>query len=354
MSSLFIPESSAISHKEPTCIIDPTMSRMFFENLRSSLLDAPSGFSIFYAVKCNPDREIMHSLSSTSCSFEVASVTEFEEVLKLDNVKPSLIPVTNPILSVDDLAYILNLQGRIFVVDSLGQLSRLASACQITNTPFNDIKIILRLAVPNDNAAWDLSDKFGLPLEEILHISQLLISYGFSFLGFSFHVGSQALSADAYINALHITEKAILLVKENNLVTKIIDIGGGFPLDYHASSITGAALPTKKILESVVSFVNKSPVLTSSAIWLEPGRFLAAPAGHIITKFVGRANRNNRPWVYALTGSYNGVTEAKDLKDSFNFPVSYNYSKFKNSPVSNCVVTGPTCDSSDINSYSSP
>lgn len=354
MPSLFINESSAVDHSKPVCIIDPCMSKIFFEMMRSSLRSAPSGFSIFYAVKCNPDREILKSLDSVSCNFEAASAVEFENIVSLDNVDPSYVPITNPILSVDDLAFLLTKSARIFVVDSVDQLGRLAKSCVVTGTSFNDIKVILRLAVPNDTAAWDLSDKFGLPLVDIALVSKKIVDYGFSFHGFSFHVGSQALSQSAYISALQITEKAVLLVKENGLVPKIIDVGGGFPIDYYASSATGAALPTIKILDAVVSFIKKSPVLSSAQLWLEPGRFLAAPSAHIITKIVGKAVRNDKVWMYALTGSYNGMTEAKDLKNSFSFPVSYNYAKFKSSPISSCVVTGPTCDSSDIYSYNSP
>jgi len=350
-SSLYLSEKDLrkkdLSEKG-LCVVDPLMSREMFEIFRSLTRPFLSGFSIFYAVKCNPDLEILKTLNKTGCNFEVASVPEFTLISSLPGVNPYAIPVTNPILSEKDLTTLLRKNARIFVVDSIGQLQRLKNSCITTNVPFTEVKVLTRLAVSNRYAAWDLSDKFGVTAKELPPVLNYIKRTGFSFLGFSFHVGSQAQSVEAYTEALSLVEDSAKIAAGIGLSTKVVDIGGGFPVNYNGTNFKEVANMTANIFKKITDTVNVSPILSKLQFWAEPGRFIAAPTTHMVSPIIAKANRSGKPWLYAVVGTYNGPSEPRDLKDSFIFPVSFDPVKFQDSKLENFVLTGPTCDSSDV------
>lgn len=348
MANVFIDVTKIGADIKSSYLVDPEMSREFFEALRSFLRPVPSGFSIFYAVKCNPDIEILKTLNSSGCGFEVASVNEFNLVSSLPEVDPSSVPVTNPVLSQNDVNFLIQNNARIFVTDSLLALERIRTSCVTYKVPFNEVKILVRLSVSNQYAAWDLSDKFGVDFSDLHSILRFIKATGFSFHGFSFHVGSQAYSPQAYVDALKCGEKAVLFAREFGLSAKVMDIGGGFPINYYGDSIVSVTETTRSILENVTTFITQSPILARLQIWAEPGRFLAAPSGHVVTTVIAKIKRGGKNWVYTSVGTYNGPSEPRDFKDSFVFPVSFDGEKFSDSPMEPCVITGPTCDSSDI------
>ena len=92
----------------------------------------------------------------------------------------------------------------------------------------------------------------------------------------------------------------------------ILDIGGGFPVQYlkPAPSIEEFCAPINASLKSLPSDVR---------VIAEPGRYISAPAAIAVASVMGRALRDGRWWYYlddGLYGSYSG-----QMYDHSIFPV---------------------------------
>ena len=117
---------------------------------------------------------------------------------------------------------------------------------------------------------------------------------------------------------------------------KILDIGGGFPVDYDQTGfdINSFCDPIRKSLAGVPSNIK---------LLAEPGRFISAPCITSVSSVMGKALRNEKTWYYlddGLYGTYNG-----QLYDHIDYPIStpYNYGSLRT-----CALSGPTCDSFDM------
>src|SRR5262249_32290142 len=86
--------------------------------------------------------------------------------------------------------------------------------------------LFVRLALPKCGAVYDLSGKFGIPLDAVVELLRAARPHA-ARLGITFHVGSQCLEPDAYARALTLSGKA---VSSCGVPVDIIDVGGGFPV----------------------------------------------------------------------------------------------------------------------------
>jgi len=117
---------------------------------------------------------------------------------------------------------------------------------------------------------------------------------------------------------------------------KILDIGGGFPVDYSQQGfdIYQFCEPIRSSLATLPAHIK---------LLAEPGRFISASCMTSVSSVMGKAIRNNKQWYYlddGLYGTYNGV-----IHDQIEYPISTPY----NSGVTKeCVLSGPTCDSFDL------
>ena len=88
--------------------------------------------------------------------------------------------------------------------------------------------LFVRLALPKGGAVYDLSGKFGAPLDEAVELLRAARPHA-ARLGIAFHVGSQCLEPDAYARALALAGEAIARC---GVPVDIVDVGGGFPVSY--------------------------------------------------------------------------------------------------------------------------
>src|ERR1044071_4669623 len=78
---------------------------------------------------------------------------------------------------------------------------------------------------------------------------------------------------------------------------------------------------------------------------IEPGRYIAAPAGvlHAEVVLVARKSYEDEPrWVYLDVGRFGGLAETEDEA------IQYALSTARDRPTRPVILAGPTCDSVDI------
>jgi ornithine decarboxylase len=291
------------------------------------------GFRLHYAVKTSPHPAVLRAVAASGCGFDVATSAE------LDLIGTLGLPVgrcinTNPIKKPADIdrAYIAGV--RTFVVDNPVEAQKFAGLPA-------DVEVLVRLAFGNPSAKSDLSTKFGADPAEAELVVKHVLATGVRFGGFSFHVGSQGSTVEPYRDALRGTLDLVAHIGETlDVPTRIIDIGGGFPVSYRES------MPTIDAVAAVVDEVlgDRRDEFTLVA---EPGRFLAADSMTLLTSVVGSATRDGRQWHYlddGLYGSYSNVM-TEDVHPPILALRELDGGAPEYEPV---TLAGPTCDSADV------
>ena len=292
------------------------------------------GIKPFYAVKANPNKNIICLLSKLGCSFDCASIKEIQDCIRL-GVAPNKISYGNTIKKAVDIKKAFSLGIRLFAFDCDAELYKIAN---------NAIgaKVFCRIQVPNGGAEWPLSKKFGCTSSMSEKLLIRAIDLKLQPIGLSFHVGSQQLSTKTWDKAIKITSNIYKNLQKKKVFLNFINLGGGIPADYlfRKKNINEYSNDIKKSLKKY--FGKNVP----SEIILEPGRFLVASAGVLEAEviLVTEKNYGKDKWVYLDVGRYNGLAETEGEAIKYKIKVK-GYNKYKTCKY---ILAGPSCDGHDI------
>jgi ornithine decarboxylase len=290
------------------------------------------GISIHYAVKANPETELVARLAKRGSSFDIASRWELEMCLAL-GVAPSRISYGSTIKKSGDIAYAFRLGVRCFAFDSEAELRKLAAHAPGAG-------VMCRIQTRGKNAGWPLSRKFGCDLEMAAELLLMTRELGMRSMGVTFHVGSQQTDPTQWRTPLHEAAELFRHVGREGIRLDTVNIGGGFPVSYQ-EDVPSVEEFADAIGEAVRDAFGDSPPY----LMLEPGRSLVAEAGVIQSEVVlvsRKSRREKTRWVYLDVGKFGGLAETLD--ESIKYPLRTTR-KGMPGPV---VLAGPTCDSADI------
>ncbi len=289
------------------------------------------GVEMFYAAKANPDHHILSTLCEQGCSVDVCSFGELQAAVRA-GFAPDRMLHTHPCKTESNLLDCYEYGVRWFVYDNLRELEKMARL-----TP--DVNLLLRLAVSASSSMINLSAKFGAALHEAVGLVRAARSRGMKVRGFSFHVGSQCLNPEDYRTALRRIREVWDRIAEDGTELEVLDIGGGFPAPYRtdAPSIEMFCQSLSSGLEEVFGDL---PI----RLIAEPGRGMCAESVSLITRVIGKNTRWDMPWYIiddGLYGSFSGK-----VFDHIDYPILAENADSRE--LHECVIAGPTCDSSDV------
>ena len=180
--------------------------------------------NILYAVKTNPNSEVLKTIMDTGINhFDVASVKEIETITKLNkNVKCSYMHTVKSRENIKEAYFKFGI--KTFALDTKDELMKII---ETTNYP-KDLDLFVRVSVSNEHAEIDLSKKFGAPVSEAIGLLRLSKQYSRK-VGISFHVGSQCMHPISYSKGITEIGKVI---KKAKIIPDYINVGGGFPTIY--------------------------------------------------------------------------------------------------------------------------
>jgi ornithine decarboxylase len=292
---------------------------------------------IYYAVKANPQKEVVSLLAELGANFDIASRYELDGVLAL-GVPPDRVSYGNTIKKAQDVAYFYEQGVRMFATDSKDDLKNIAA-----HAPSS--RIYVRILVENTSSAdWPLSRKFGCHPDMAYDLLVMARDCGLTPYGISFHVGSQQRDIGQWNDALAKTKYLFSsLEEEENIRLTMINMGGGFPAPYiqPANDLSEYASEIYRYLSD--DFGDAIPHIV-----LEPGRSLVGDSGVLVSEVVLVSRKNNTAlnrWVYLDTGKFNGLIETLD--ESIKYPVLTDKDA-AGGKEAEVILAGPTCDSADI------
>lgn len=169
--------------------------------------------------------------------------------------------------------------------------------------------------------------KFGISIEQLPEILELVKKYKLKIEGLHIHTGSDILDAEVFLKGGNVLFEAALQFPD----LKFLDFGGGFKVAYKPNDIATDVMEVgKKVGEAFQNFC--STYGRQLELWLEPGKFLVSEAGYLLVKanvvketpsvtFVGVDSGLNhliRPMMYDAYHSVYNLSNPEGKKAKYN------------------------------------
>jgi ornithine decarboxylase len=319
-------------HGTPLFVVDHAELRANFRRFRERL----PRVQCYFAIKANSDPAIVKTLFDEGASFDVASWNEFMTVYaniqdwpeaQRDHFVWDKIIFANTIKDRQTLARIRPYKP-LMTYDNEAELHKIRAHCDTAG-------VVLRLRVPDVGSQVEMASKFGCEPGEALGLLRRAQELGLKVEGLSFHVGSQCTHFDNFTNALDICGSIYQEAKASGILIDFIDMGGGWPVPM------GQDTPTFERLASIINAEIDRHFPPEVQIAAEPGRFMVATAGTLVSEIIGRARRDGKLFYHINDGVYH--TFSGVVYDHW----TPNFHALKPGPEEVCAVVGPTCDSFD-------
>ena len=286
-----------------------------------------------YAVKANPSPELLQVLWDAGVThFDVASIAEVR--LVRGTLPQAELCFMHPVKTAKAIREAYFEHGvKTFSLDTVEELEKIVSAtAHPDGTDASDLRLLVRLRVSSEYSELSLAAKFGCDLADAAELLQATRQHC-DWLGVCFHVGSQAMTPFAYVQAL---ERVRAAIAEAAVTVDIVDVGGGFP-----SSYPGMEPPP---LEDYFALIHRHfealPISYSAELWAEPGRALCAEYSSMIVKVEKRRGDE----LYINDGAYGALFDAAHV--AWRFPVRALEDDLTQL-LEDFAFYGPTCDDAD-------
>ena len=321
------PDASAVvrdlSPDEPVILNRPhaaaRAARFFVEKFPGTSL---------YAVKANPSPDLLRVLWDSGVThYDVASIAEVRLVRSV--LPQAVLCFMHPVKARSAIAEAYKVHGvRTFSLDSHEELAKIVEATDQAD----DLRLCVRLRVSSEFSELSLSSKFGIDLADAAPLLQATRQVS-DWLGVCFHVGSQAMTPFAFVQAL---ERVRVAIVDAAVTVDIVDVGGGFPSIYPGMEPP----PLEDYFGAIHRAAESLPVSYSSELWCEPGRALCAEYNSLIV----RVEKTRDDELYINDGAYGALYDAAHV--GWRFPVQC-LAEGRAEAQRAYSFYGPTCDDAD-------
>jgi diaminopimelate decarboxylase len=307
---------------------------------------------LFYAVKANPNPEVLAVLSGSADGADVASAGELTRSLDA-GFKPGDLSFAGPGKTDEELRCAVRHRIGSISVESLNELERIdriaseSGRAADVSVRINPARIFKAFAIKMGGQA----SQFGIDEEVFPDFFRLLRkSAHCRFRGIHVYSGTQCLDAETLLeNFDHTFSICRRIIAETGFVPEVLNLGGGFGIPYHEnqSALDGAAV-CAELSRRFESFRIEAGQPGLRAI-IELGRYLIAEAGIYAARIVDVKVSKGRTYCVLDGGMNHHLAASGNLGQVIrkNYKM-VNLTGRSGLPLREVTVVGPLCTSIDV------
>jgi diaminopimelate decarboxylase len=235
---------------------------------------------IAYSVKANGNLSLLRLLASLGAGADIVSGGELYRA-RAAGIPPERIVFSGVGKTVTELAAALEAGIYAFNVESEGELRTLG---ELAGTMGVRAPIALRvnpdIESPTPHAytrTGHRTTKFGIPYDVAADLYRIAADDpSIRVRGIDVHIGSQILDAEPYRMSLLRVLELVEILRADGITLEFIDLGGGFGVTYDDETGPDAAAFAHHLISDLQA--------SGLRLLLEPGRFIAGPAGVLLTR----------------------------------------------------------------------
>jgi diaminopimelate decarboxylase len=301
---------------------------------------------VCYAVKANSALAILKLLAGHGAGFDIVSGGELERVLAAAPEAAGRIVFSGVGKTAAEIDLALNAEILSFNVESAGELELLAGRARKLK---KKARFAIRVnpdvfAETHPYISTGLHEhKFGVSMKTALAMYKSVAHSAASRRwleahGVSVHIGSQIASAEPFGAAMERVRKLVRQLEREGIAIHAIDAGGGLGIDYHGGQFD----PAKRV-RAYSKAVEAALGDFSGKLVIEPGRFLVAQAGALVTRVVN-VKRNGKKTFVVTDAAMNDLIRPA-LYQAYHEIVPVKPRRGKQRAVD---VVGPVCETGDF------
>jgi diaminopimelate decarboxylase len=308
--------------------------------------------TICYAVKANSSLAILRLLAHQGAGFDIVSGGELERVRKAHKPALERVVFSGVGKQVWEIDAALQADILMFNVESEAELHLLAARAEALG---KRARFALRVnpdvfAETHPYISTGLSEhKFGIDIKVARAIYRKAAkSKWLDPAGVSVHIGSQIRKVDPFAAALARVTSLIADLRKDGHNIRYVDAGGGLGVDYG----TTAFHPDHQV-EKYAAALTEGLAAETAHLLLEPGRFIVAQAGALLTRVLVVKKNGSKTFVITDAGMNDLIRPALYHAHHEIIPVRQPAKQSAKQPAgkSNTItadIVGPVCESGDF------
>jgi diaminopimelate decarboxylase len=241
------------------------------------LKNAFAGFdaNIFYACKALTNLSVLRYIREIGCNIDCSSSNEVKLAIHA-GFTPERILYTSNNISFAELEEVASFKVNINI-DSISNLRKFGKKFG------SSYPVGVRLR-PNIMAGGNLkistghdASKFGIPIEQLAEVKQVMQETGVVIRGLHIHTGSDIKDIDVFVKGVQL----LLNLSQEFDDLEFLDLGGGFKVAYRPEDHeTDIDLLGRKLADAVSGFEKSTG--RKLKLWFEPGKFIVSEAGYFV------------------------------------------------------------------------
>lgn len=298
---------------------------------------------VCYAVKANSTLAILELFARRGAGFDVVSGGELERVLAVDRGAAERTVFSGIGKTAAEMDLALRAEILQFNVESEGELELLAErAAKLRKRA----RIALRVnpdvfAETHPYISTGMQEhKFGIDIRRARAVYRKAGKY-LEPSGVSVHIGSQIRKAEPFGAAAQRVAKLVTELRQDGHAIRYVDVGGGLGIEYHAEKPFDAARMVREYAAALIPAVQR---LGGVTLLLEPGRFLVAQAGALLTRVL-YVKKNGRKTFVIVDAAMNDLIRPA-LYQAYHEIVPVTPKRGKRTITAD--VVGPVCETGDF------
>ena len=297
--------------------------------------------TICYALKANSSLALIELLAARGAGFDIVSGGELARVQHAAPSAPGRTVFAGVGKQQSEIDDALRADILLFNVESEAELSMIAARAEALG-----IRARVSLRVNPDVAVdthrhistGESAHKFGIDLGQARRVYSLAAaSPWLDAIGVSVHIGSQIRDPHPFAEALQRVSHLISELRDDGIGLTHIDAGGGLGIEYGDAAFEPAAA-----VAEYARLVIEATQHLGMHLLLEPGRFLVAQAGALLTRVILTKQTGGKKFVVADAAMNDLIRPALYEAHHQIIPVVESFAA-----MSNVDIVGPVCESAD-------
>ncbi len=316
-------------------ILDAAMARL--------RLAMPDRLHVNYAIKANPFAPVLHHMKGLVDGFDIASGGELE-LARAAGIPAERVSFAGPGKRDTELEAAIRF-GATLNCESAGEADRtLAIADRIGIAPKMALRVNPNFELRGSGMKMGGGAKpFGIDSAQVPALAKRLLDAGIDWQGLHIFTGSQALDADALIEAqANVLALAASLTDDIGVALPKLNMGGGFGIPYFAKDTPvdieaiGAALERR--------FAELPDAMRDTHFCLELGRYLVGLSGVYLTRILDRKSSHGVTYLVTDGGLHHQLAASGNFGTVVrrNYPVAI-ASRFGAEATEEVNVVGCLC-----------
>ncbi|HEY5826320.1 MAG TPA: diaminopimelate decarboxylase [Cyclobacteriaceae bacterium] len=238
---------------------------------------AESNVKVKYAAKALTSLSVLKLLKKNGSGIDVVSVNEAQLALRA-GFEPKEIMFTSNNVSIDEIEEAVELgiyinMDNLSILEKFGQKYGSSYPCCLRLNPSIMAGGNLKISTGHSKS------KFGIPVEQMSQIKELVSRYQIVVNGLHIHTGSEIKDVDVFMKMADILFELAIDFKD----VKFLDFGGGFKVSYKSEDhVTDMPALGSRLNTAFKDFNQKHN--RNLELWIEPGKFIVSDSGYLFTK----------------------------------------------------------------------